>query len=400
MKRPTLSEKRLIISAMALSFPGTMGGNSKITIEIIRHLHTTYDIHVLVPDAKLKTIEENLGECLKEITIHVVRQFNGNEKFAVIGASLHYCREIKPILEKINAGPNDWYFGCSDFHADAIPGYLFQQRFGFKWLPSAFLFVPFIVENLTKGYKFPPLLYLAAWAYAKLYIFFASRRATAFVITNKSDFRHFPHQFANDNRLFDYYGGVNLDQIPKERCAKTRDVIFCSRLHPQKGIDAFLDTWAIVYAAIPTARLTVIGNGDKDYESYLKAKAVRLGIADAINWLGYVNNEAKFTLYAESRVFVHPTIFDNNGMVAAEALCSGLPVVMYDLPALRDVYSIGCIKVPFGDKRAFADAVIALLTNNDRYHEVAPTPKQIAELRTHWDWATRAREFNAFLDQL
>ena len=146
--------------------------------------------------------------------------------------------------------------------------------------------------------------------------------------------------------------------------------------------------------------MTVIGNGAPDYERYLKEKAARLGIADSIDWLGYVNHEAKYEIYRSARVMVHPTVFDNNGMVAAEALCSGLPVVMYDLPPLRHVYTTGCVKVPFGDRRAFAEAVVRLLTDADYAASVAPNAEQVAELRKHWDWASRAADFQAWLQTL
>ena len=375
-----------------------MGGNSKITLEMARELCRRYDIHIIVPEGKVKTIENNLPECLDKIQVHVIKQYHGREKYELLRASRHYLRVIKPILSKLKAGPDDWLFSCSDFHCDAYPGYTLQKLFGYRWLPSAFLFVPSIVENLLKGYKFPPILYLAAWCYARVFLYFATKRASAFVVTNKSDFRHFPRRF--NGRLFDFYGGVNVDQIPTEPQPKTRDVVFCSRLHPQKGIDAFLDTWALVHANEPALRLTVIGNGEPAYERYLKDKAKRLGLADSIDWLGYVNNEAKFKIYAASRLFVHPTVFDNNGMVAAEALCTGLPVIMQDLPALRDVYTTGCLKVPFGDRQAFAEAIVRLLTDKAAYTAVAPTPAQVAELRARWNWATRVADFDAWLKSL
>ncbi len=144
------------------------------------------------------------------------------------------------------------------------------------------------------------------------------------------------------------------------------------------------------------ARLTVIGNGAPGYEAYLKTKAERLGIAGTIDWLGYINNEAKYEIYRSAKVMVHPTVFDNNGMVAAEALCSGLPVVMYDLPALREVYTTGCVKVPFGDQARFAAEVSRLLKNPAA---AAPDAGHVAELRAHWGWANRVKCFAAFLQK-
>ena len=401
-------KNRLIILALGLSPPGTMGGNSKITVEMARCLAGKREVHFILPENKLATLTDNVP-ANHGIHIHTLPAFTGEDKLNPIAAIRWFTPRLRSVLREISAGPNDFLYCCSDFHVDVLPPYTLQKEFGFRWLPSVFLFVPFVFENLSRGYKFPAIKYIIYWFYQRALFALMKRRATGFVVTNRSDFARFPKCFTN--KLFDYYGGVNIEQIPGRRSkveGRTKDVVFCSRLHPQKGIDAFLDTWKIIVAhlrshpssPIPHPSLTIIGNGSPSYESYLKDKAQRLGIADTIEWLGYVNNEAKFRIYAESRVFVHPTVFDNNGMVAAEALCTGLPVVMQDLPALRDVYTTGCLKVPFGDRDAFAAAVVSLLTDPAKYASTAPTPDQLAALRAHWNWEARAAEFDRWLDGL
>ena len=398
-------KNRLIILALGLSPPGTMGGNSKITVEMARCLAGKREVHFILPENKLATLTDNVP-ANHGIHIHALPAFTGEDKLNPIAAIRWFTPRFRTVLREISAGPDDFLYCCSDFHVDVLPPYTLQKEFGFRWLPSVFLFVPFVFENLSRGYKFPAIKYLIYWAYQRTLFALMKRRATGFVVTNRSDFARFPKRFTG--KLFDYYGGVNIEQIPSNPLPKCRDVVFCSRLHPQKGIDAFLDTWKLVIkrfkslpsSLFPLPSLSIIGNGSPSYESYLKDKAQRLGIADTIEWLGYVNNEAKFRIYSESRVFVHPTVFDNNGMVAAEALCTGLPVVMQDLPALRDVYTTGCLKVPFGNRDAFAAAVVSLLTDPAKYAATAPTPDQLTALRAHWKWGSRTAEFDRWLDSL
>ena len=396
-------KNRLIILALGLSPPGTMGGNSKITIEMARCLAGKREVHFILPENKLATLTDNVPSN-HDIHIHALPAFTGEDKLNPIAAVRWFTPRLRTILREISAGPDDFLYCCSDFHVDVLPPYVLQKEFGFRWLPSVFLFVPFVFENLSRGYKFPAIKYIIYWFYQRTLFALMKRRATGFVVTNRSDFARFPKRFTG--KLFDYYGGVNIEQIPSTPLPKCRDVVFCSRLHPQKGIDAFLDTWKLSIQAFQTSKpsklpnLTIIGNGSPEYEAYLKDKAKRLGITNTIEWLGYVNNEAKFRIYAESRVFVHPTVFDNNGMVAAEALCTGLPVVMQDLPALRDVYTTGCLKVPFGDRDAFAAAVVSLLTDPAKYAATAPTPDQLAALRAHWNWNSRAVEFDRWVTSI
>ena len=371
-----------------------MGGNSKIALEAARCLSDSAEVHFVVPEEKIKTLDDSIGRPPK-LLIHTLPAFNKDDKRHPIDAIRHNLGPTRELFTQLDLGEGDIVFAISDFHIDVISLYRLQREFNFKWLPSVFLFVPFIIENLVNGYRFPPVKYLIYWFYQRTLFGLMKRRATGFVVTNESDYHYFPKRFSG--KLFAYYGGVNVDQIPNEPPTKKYDVVFCSRLHPQKGIDSFLDVWKQVLAMRSESQLAIIGNGSEQYEAYLKEKAKDLGISQSIEWLGYVNNEAKFRIYSASRVFVHPTVFDNNGMVAAEALCSGLPVVMQDLPSLRSVYTTGCIKVPFGDKDAFARAIVDLLGNPDLYAATAPSASDIAGLREKWRWESRAGQFLEFL---
>jgi glycosyltransferase involved in cell wall biosynthesis len=285
---------------------------------------------------------------------------------------------------------------------DVLPAFLLKPAFRFVWAPSLFLFVPFITENVRHQYGFPVLKYALYYVYQRSIFRLIKMRGDLFVITSDCDRRHFPKRL--QPHVFAFYGGVNVEQIQVAESVarpdpdRRRDVVFCGRLHPQKGIDAFLDVWRRVLDALPDARLTVIGNGTAGYERMLKRKADRLGIAARVDWLGYVNNEEKYAVYLSARVFVHPTVYDNNGMVAAEALCSGLPVVMYDLPNLRSVYSVGCTKVRERDGAAFAAALIRLLSDPAACASDRPSSGAVQELRNHWSWQTRVRRFEEFLE--
>ena len=121
---------------------------------------------------------------------------------------------------------------CSDFHVDTLPCFRLKKKFSYRWIAVQFLFVPFLIENLIRRYRFPALKYVLVWVYSNLLFRLARRRADAFVITNDSDRRHFPKHF--QERVFAFYGGVNVEQMPQGDVPKTRDVVFCSRLHPQK----------------------------------------------------------------------------------------------------------------------------------------------------------------------
>ena len=384
---------RFIIAGFGLSGPGTMGGNSKIALEIARHLPSRCEVHLVVPEGKVGAVGDASGSP-KGLVLHRVASFPGNDKYRPIASSLHFTRELFAVLREIGAGPGDIVYCASDFHVDIVPAFAARREFGCRWIGVLFLFVPSVWENLAGRLGFPVARYALYWLYQRS-ILAMLRSADAVVITNESDRPRLPGRLRG--KSFAFLGGVNLEDIPSAPVPKRYDAVFCSRLHPQKGLMKFLDAWRIVVSARPDAKLAVIGNGERKYEEALRRRARALGIDGSIEWLGYVNGPEKFAVYRASRLFVHPTVFDNNGMVAAEALAAGLPVVMTDLPALRNVYREGCRKVERGRPEAFASAVLDILANPEA---AAPSPPELAALRARWSWEARVGAFSKWLEEV
>jgi glycosyltransferase involved in cell wall biosynthesis len=147
---------------------------------------------------------------------------------------------------------------------------------------------------------------------------------------------------------------------------------------------------------LPLAKLGIIGTGAEQYETYLKNKAAQILPQANLEWLGYVNGIDKYVIYLQSKVFAHPTIYDNNGMVAAEALCAGMPVVMYDLPNFQDLYVDGCIKVPRLSKTDFAKALVLLLSDSKSTDALKLSPSRLERLRFQWSWENRMEQLSEF----
>jgi len=375
-----------------------MGGNTKITIEMARNLPKLgWEVAVVVPDEKKLTFTDNIGE-VEGVTYCTYPRFPGNEIRKAFSSPLYHYRQFKATFEKLQVSADDIVYCNCNFHFEVIPLVLLKRKFRYRYLPSHYLFSPFVVENLMRHYRLPVVKWFAVWLYERFFFLIAKMAADGFVITNDVDRCHFPQSF--QKRILPIYGGVNVDQIPTKPTTKTRDAVFCSRLHPQKGVEGLIEIWAEVVKSSPDAKLSIIGNGDDEYEQYLHGKAQALDIDGSIEWLGYVNNEAKYEIYRSAKLFIHSTVFDNNGMVAAEALCSGLPVVMYDLPALRKVYTEGCVKIPYGDQKKFADEIVKLTGNELYRNSIAPNAESLEKLRQLWDWPNRAKLFSAFLEML
>jgi glycosyltransferase involved in cell wall biosynthesis len=109
-----------------------------------------------------------------------------------------------------------------------------------------------------------------------------------------------------------------------------RIAISMGRLHPKKGIDILIESFAQSLARYPEWELVIAGPDQVGQQANLQALAGQLGVAERITWTGMIAGPQKWGALAASEVFVLPSHQENFGIVVAEALACGVPVIISD----------------------------------------------------------------------
>lgn len=85
----------------------------------------------------------------------------------------------------------------------------------------------------------------------------------------------------------------------------------------------------LLFAALPPrAELVVAGDGTAAEREAARQAAALAGVADRVTWLGFVEGDAKRRFFERVDVLAMPSRYECFGMVAAEALAVGVPVVV------------------------------------------------------------------------
>ena len=129
--------------------------------------------------------------------------------------------------------------------------------------------------------------------------------------------------------------------VPQENRAATRRrfglpqaqplLLNVGRVTAQKNQDVLIRA----LACLPQAHLAIAGAGAKD--DAFHELAVTLGIETRLHMLGALQPQDVADLYAAADLFVFPSIWETFGLAAAEAAMAGMPMVVSDLPVLREV---------------------------------------------------------------
>ena len=112
--------------------------------------------------------------------------------------------------------------------------------------------------------------------------------------------------------------------------ADRRVLLFLSRIHEKKGCDLLLHAFAGTCALDPQWHLVMAGPDDDGSRTRLQALSDRLGIAGRVSWPGMLSGAAKWGAYRSAEAFCLPSHQENFGLVVAEALACGCPVLITD----------------------------------------------------------------------
>ena len=115
-------------------------------------------------------------------------------------------------------------------------------------------------------------------------------------------------------------------EVLEKKCDQLRGrkwMVFMSRLHPKKGLWELAQVWREMGGKYPEWKLVMVGpEQDRAY-----VKKVRGVIGEEAVWMGELGGDEKWCALGNAEAFVLPTYSENFGMVVAESLAVGVPVL-------------------------------------------------------------------------
>jgi glycosyltransferase involved in cell wall biosynthesis len=134
---------------------------------------------------------------------------------------------------------------------------------------------------------------------------------------------------------------------------------------PAKGIHVLLD--ALHRLQDPRLQLTVVGDDrvDPSYTRLLRRLLIRWTLAPRVRFTGTIPWEAVADFYTAADIFVFPSFFEGFGIVLAEAMSFGLPIVATAAGAIPELVHQGenGLLVPPDDAGALATAIAQLASD-------------------------------------
>lgn len=113
--------------------------------------------------------------------------------------------------------------------------------------------------------------------------------------------------------------------VLKRKKTDRLQILYIGRIDPKKGIENLLKALSLLSDV--KYHLTLCGTGETKYLNSIKAICASCGIDNNVHFAGHLDGQDKFNAFLNSDICIVPSHIENFGMVVAEALAHGIPVI-------------------------------------------------------------------------
>jgi len=166
-------------------------------------------------------------------------------------------------------------------------------------------------------------------------------------------------------------------------------VLYVGSIFNRRRLPDLIRAFAQVAAAVPGARLEIVGENRTHPAEDLAALCRALKIADRVAIRAYLRDDELVGLYRSARAFAFLSEYEGFGLTPLEALSCGVPVVVLDTPVARETCGPAACYLGLGDTDGVATHLTKLLSD-ERAHRDALAPAAAVLARYSWPEAARA----------
>jgi Glycosyltransferase len=175
--------------------------------------------------------------------------------------------------------------------------------------------------------------------------------------------------------------------------------LFTGRVVPNKGLENMIKA-AVHFKDKPVSFVIVGPTQDTIYLDALKQRAASYGLSSKFRFIGWLPDVEVVKFLHLSNVFVFPSLLDTFGLVNAEAMAAGKPVIATSVGGVPEVVKHGetGLIIPPGDPVALSNALFFLMDNPDTCMQMGERGRLRAE--ELYSWKRICRETLAIYEDL
>jgi glycosyltransferase involved in cell wall biosynthesis len=132
--------------------------------------------------------------------------------------------------------------------------------------------------------------------------------------------------------------GANPEAVRRKYCLPEKFFLYVGTLQPRKNIPSLVRAYAEARKQLPDTVLVLGGNrAGHNFDTRIDEVIRELSLEGAVLFPGYIAQADLPALMRAAQVFVFPSLYEGFGIPILEAMSQQVPVVVSDIPSLREV---------------------------------------------------------------
>ncbi len=192
--------------------------------------------------------------------------------------------------------------------------------------------------------------------------------------------------------------GVRKIFSPAEGVNREDYLLTVSDIYVQKNLHTLVAALAVVRQEHPSLKLKIAGKAnDKGYESEVRSAMHRMGLDDAVEFLGEKSTEDLVDLYRSCALFVFPSTVETFGNPLVEAMSCGAPIASSDTAAMPEILGGAAHFFDPLDVPEMANCISDLLKDQTACRDLSA--RSVAQSRKY-SWQETARKTSAVIKRI
>lgn len=186
--------------------------------------------------------------------------------------------------------------------------------------------------------------------------------------------------------------GIDLEHFrPKSpngqmgKSANRSITLFCNRTwEPIYGVDVLARAFARIAAVQPKVNLILLGGGSQG--TRIRQILMNAGVLERVHFGGQIGQRELPRWYHMADLYISPSHVDGSSVSLMEALASGLPCLVSDIPGNREWVENGVNGWLFrdGDVNDLAEKILLAIKQRRSFRKIGAAARQTAEQKADW----------------
>lgn len=285
-------------------------------------------------------------------------------------------RFLKAFRAALRAPRVDVAYAASPYFYDIVPAVALKLRARARMIVALFHLIP------------PPwrrtgslAINTMAWIEQRTMLWFVKHFADRIVVDNEELVKDLTALGIPRERIV--LSPMGIREMPPMNGAMPTpqfDAVYVGRLAGPKGVPGLISAWKDVVAALPHAKLALVGNNEVAFDA--QKLVDEAGLSDSIQIFLGLDDENVRKMLARSKTFITGSLEEGYGLSVLEALAAGLPCITFDIPAFREAFPTGRYAADSFQYPALARAAIRVLSDEALQEQLRAQIRERVTIRT------------------